>query len=79
MLFGEALIHATGHVRSDRERAIVIGGYTPPMFQAWNGQEPTAEYAETLEEPLKTIITGSAKWRWQRQFRDLSMPRSADY
>ena len=23
---GEALIHATGHVRSDRERAIIIGG-----------------------------------------------------
>jgi hypothetical protein len=79
LLFGEALIHATGHVRSDRERVIVIGGYTPPMFQAWPGQEPTAAFVETLEEPFKTIISGSAKWSWQRQFRDLQTPRSADF
>jgi hypothetical protein len=28
MLFGEALIHATGVVRSQNQRCIIIGGHT---------------------------------------------------
>ena len=71
LLFGEALIHATGRIRSDRERVIVIGGYTPPMFQAWNGQEPTAEFVERTPEPLKAFVSGSDKWHWQRRCRSL--------
>ncbi len=73
LLFGEALIHATGQIRSDRERVIVIGGYTPPMFQAWNGQEPSPEFVEQTPEPFKAFISGGDKWRWERQFRKLDM------
>ena len=74
LLFGEALIHATGQIRSDRERVIVIGGYTPPMFQAWNGQEPSAEFIAQTPEPLKPLIAGSDKWHWQQRHRRLDMP-----
>ncbi|MBX3054642.1 MAG: phytanoyl-CoA dioxygenase family protein [Caldilineaceae bacterium] len=74
LLFGEALIHATGHIRSDRERVILIGGYTPPMFQAWQGQEPSAEFVARTPEALRPLVTGSDKWRWQRRFRTLGMP-----
>jgi hypothetical protein len=74
LLFGEALIHATGQIRSDRERVIIIGGYTPPMFQAWNGQEPTDGFVVQTPEPYKTFISGSAKWRWEKRFRRLDMP-----
>ena len=70
LLFGEALVHATGQIRSDRERAIVIGGYTPPMFQAWNGQEPSPEFVAQTPEPLRALVSGSDKWDWQRRFRD---------
>ena len=42
VLFAESLIHATGQIRSDRERTIIITGYTPPMFKADSGQEPWA-------------------------------------
>ena len=63
LLFGEALIQATGKIRSDRERVIVIGGYTPPMFQAWNGQEPSAK-----------LISGRTAWSWEKRFRSLDMP-----
>jgi hypothetical protein len=28
MLFGEALIHATGVIRSENQRCIIIGGHT---------------------------------------------------
>ncbi|MBV7335522.1 phytanoyl-CoA dioxygenase family protein [Chloroflexi bacterium TSY] len=75
LLFGEALIHATGQIRGDRERVIIIGGYTPPMFQAWNGQEPSAAYVEQTPEHLKAFVSGSDKWHWQQRFRTLDMPR----
>ncbi|MFT5374704.1 MAG: hypothetical protein ACI906_001524 [Candidatus Latescibacterota bacterium] len=74
LLFGEALIHATGQIRSDRERCIVIGGYTPTMFQAWNGQEPSAEFVAQTPDHLKPLISGSDKWRWQQRRRSLDMP-----
>ena len=74
LLFGEALIHATGQIRSDRERCIVIGGYTPTMFQAWNGQEPSAEFVEQTPDHLKPLISGSHKWRWQQRRRTLATP-----
>ena len=73
LLFGEALIHATGQIRSDRERVIIIGGYTPPMFQAWNGQEPSAEFVAQTPEPLQALVSGSEKWHWERRFRTLRM------
>ena len=75
LLFGEALIHATGHLTSDCERVIVIGGYTPTMFQAWNGQEPSAEFVETkVEERDRALISGSDKWQWKQQHRTLGTP-----
>ena len=74
LLFGEALIHATGQIRSERERCIVIGGYTPTMFQAWNGQEPSAEFVEQTPDHLKPLISGSHKWRWQQRRRTLATP-----
>jgi ectoine hydroxylase-related dioxygenase (phytanoyl-CoA dioxygenase family) len=72
LLFGEALIHATGRIRSDRERVIIIGGYTPPMFQAWNGQEPSAEFVAQTPEALRPLVSGSDKWHWERRFRTLA-------
>ena len=74
LLFGEALIHATGQIRSDRERVIVIGGYTPTMFQAWNGQEPSAEFIAQTPDHLKPLISGSDRWSWQQRHRSLDTP-----
>lgn len=74
LLFGEALVHATGHVRSDRERVIIIAGYTPPMFQAWNGQEPSPGFVERTPKAQRTLISGSDKWRWERRHRTLDQP-----
>ena len=74
VLFNEALIHATGQVRSDRERVILIGGYTPTMFQAWNGQEPSRQFVESVPTELRPLISGSDKWYGQRRYRTLDMP-----
>ncbi len=74
LLFGEALVHATGQIRSDNERVIIIGGYTPPMFQAWNGQEPSTAFVESIPEVFRPLISGSDKWHWEKRFRTLEMP-----
>ena len=74
LLFGEALVHATGQIRSDHERVVIIGGYTPPMFRAWPGQEPSPAYIESLPEIYKPLIAASDSWHWTPRFRTLDMP-----
>ena len=76
LLFGESLIHATGQIRSDRERVIVIGGYTPTMFQAWNGQEPGAAFVAAAPEEHRPLLSGSRRWSWEQRHRSLATPRA---
>lgn len=72
LLFAESLIHATGQIRSDRERTIIIGGYAPTMFQAWNEYEPSAGFIEGLPEHLRPLFSGSRGWEhWQERHRCL--------
>lgn len=67
LLFGEALIHATGQIRTENRRCIIIGGYTPPQFQAWQGQEPSIEFVASAPQFLRTMLSGGAKWSWRRR------------
>jgi hypothetical protein len=67
LLFGEALIHATGQIRTENRRCIIIGGYTPPQFQAWQGQEPSVEFVASAPQFLRTMLSGGAKWSWRRR------------
>ena len=54
-LFAESLIHATGQIRSDRERTIIIGGYTSTMFQAWNNYEPSTDFVARAPGSYQTV------------------------
>ena len=74
VLFTESLIHATGQIRSDRERTIIITGYTPPMFKADTGQEPSAEYLADLPEHIRDFLVGRQQWSWAPRFRSLKEP-----
>ncbi|MBX3012887.1 MAG: phytanoyl-CoA dioxygenase family protein [Caldilineaceae bacterium] len=74
LLFAESLIHATGQLRSDKERVIIIGGYTPPMFRAWPGQEPSQAFIDNLPEVYKPLIGATASWHWEQRYRTLDMP-----
>ncbi|MBT5875780.1 MAG: hypothetical protein HOH43_20310 [Candidatus Latescibacteria bacterium] len=74
LLFGESLIHATGRITSDRERVIIIGGYTPTMFQAWNGQEPSEAFVSRIPLHLRPLISGSDRWSWKQRQRNLNTP-----
>lgn len=71
LLFYESLMHSSGIIRSDCDRVLIIGGYTPTMFQPWNGYEPDPEFAKGLSDEHRALITGDAKFGWQRQTRRL--------
>ncbi len=77
LLFAESLIHATGQLRSERERVILIGGYTPPMFRAWPGQEPSQAFIDNLPEVFRPLIAASDSWHWQQRYRTLETPVQA--
>lgn len=66
LLFAESLVHSTTAIRSDRERVILVSGYTPPMFQEWQGNEISPEFAATLPDDIRPLLTGSDKWNWRR-------------
>ena len=59
LLFAEALIHSTTAIRSDKERVILISGYTPPMVREWPGNEVSPEFIETLPEDIRPLISGA--------------------
>lgn len=74
LLFAESLIHATGQLRTDRERTIIMGVYAPSMFQAWNGYQPSPAFLEGLPERLKPLLSGSDGWEdWKARGRTLDM------
>ena len=77
LLFFESLIHASGIIRSDKDRVLIIGGYTPTMFQAWNRYDPNMEFADTLTEEHRSLLTGDRKFNWQRRERNLGEPAGA--
>lgn len=76
LLFGEALIHATGQIRTENKRCIIIGGYTPPQFQAWQGQEPSVEFVASAPQFLQPMLSGGDKWSWKRRARELGKEAS---
>ena len=74
LLFFESLMHSHGIMRSGRERVLVIGGYTPTMFQTWRGYEPSADFVATLPDEHRALLTGEARYGVQRKGRDLGTP-----
>lgn len=74
LLFFESLMHSHGVMRSDRQRALVLGGYTPTMFQTWRGYEPSADFVATLSDEHRALLTGEARYGVQRKRRDLGTP-----
>lgn len=74
LLFYESLLHASGIIKSNRDRLLVLGGYVPSMFQAWNRYDPDPDFAKALSDQHRALITGEQKFQWTRKLRDLAMP-----
>jgi len=68
LLFTESLIHSTTEILSDKERVILVSGYTPTMLREWPGNEISPEFVETLPEAIRPILSGSASWHWRRNY-----------
>ena len=74
LLFGETLIHATGQLRSDGERIVIITGYGPIMFPYWELGGQSASLAQQTPEHLRSLIAGRANWNREPRYRSLSEP-----
>lgn len=68
LLFPESLIHSTTAIRSDRERVILVSGYTPTMVREWPGNEISPEFIATLPDAIRPILSGSDSWHWKRRY-----------
>ena len=74
LLFYESLVHAAGIIKSDKDRLLILGGYMPTMFQPWMGYEPDPDFAATLSDEHRALLTGEQKFNWPRKHRDLGAP-----
>jgi hypothetical protein len=78
LLFAETLIHATGQVRSDRERVIIIGGYAASMYPYWDGAETSEAFRQQVPPQFRTLLLGKAHWTRGARYRtSLSQPVDA--
>lgn len=74
LLFSETLIHATGVIRSDRERVIIVCGYGPTLFPYWDGGSLSTEFSKSIPEPLRNLFHGKAHWTRGPRYRKLNEP-----
>jgi hypothetical protein len=79
LLFSETLIHATGHLTSDRERMLLICGYGPTMLPDWSRGDgehhfPSPEFAARIPDSLKHLFYGKAHWTRGARYRTLDQP-----
>jgi len=76
LLFSETLIHATGQIRSDHERAIIIGGYGASMFPYWDGGTMSTAFRDTIPPRYQNLLLGRTHWERGPRYRILG--ESAD-
>lgn len=74
LLFFESLIHSAGIIRSDRDRVLIIAGYTPTMFAPWKGYDPDPRFIDEAPEHLRPLLTGSQRFHTSMRPRDLNDP-----
>ncbi len=72
LVFFETTIHATGSIRSDRERAIIIGGYATSQYPYWDAGTLSAPFLASVPEHLRTMFHGHHHWTRQPRYRTLA-------
>lgn len=83
LLFAETLIHATGQIRSDIERAIIITGYGPMMYPRWDlyAANPVDElpfsdaFIQRIPAAYRNLLLGKLHWSRNARYRKLGDPR----
>ena len=77
LLFCETLIHATGQIRGDRERVIIIGGFGAAMMPWWDGPPACESFGDQIPARLNTLFNGKAHWTRAPRYRTLAEPIDA--
>ena len=70
LLFVEPLIHATGLLRADRERVIIITGYGPAQFPYWGDGKLTDEFKTQIPANQHLLFHGRQNWNRRVKERD---------
>ena len=73
LIFCETLLHASGDIRSDQERTIIITAYQPWRFRTNTTYEFTPEFEAGVPEPLRRLVFGS-DYEPRLRRRTLEMP-----
>lgn len=73
LFFYESLMHSSGINRSGKDRPLVIGGYTPSLFQPQHDENPDPAFLATLGEREREIYSGSKAWEGRQIHRDLDV------
>ena len=72
-------MHATGQIRSDRERAIITTGYGPTMFPYWDDQAADLSqdawrlsdgFRARIPEGYRTLFLGRRSWSKPAKYRE---------
>eukprot|EP01043_Picozoa_sp_COSAG02_P052276 COSAG02_NODE_5606_length_4192_cov_4.811630_3_plen_350_part_00 len=71
LVFYESLIHASGEIRSGRDRPLVISGWSPCNFQPWTHFDPCPALLQRCNEEQRELLTGSRRWAFQPSGRQL--------
>lgn len=74
LLFAETLIHATGQVRSDRERVVLIAGYGPTLFPYWDDGQLSGGFSGSIPSQLRPLFQGREHWTRGPRYRRLLDP-----
>ena len=77
LLFFESTIHSAGIIQSGRDRLLIIGGYTPALFQAHEGYDPEPGLIDRVPSEVRPLLNGSNRyknWLSDRRTRTLSQP-----
>jgi len=77
LLFSETLIHATGEIRSDNERTILICGYGASMFPYWDGSPQSETFTANVPPEFQTLFLGRRQWTRGPRYRTLADPVDA--
>jgi ectoine hydroxylase-related dioxygenase (phytanoyl-CoA dioxygenase family) len=74
LLFAETLIHATGQIRSNNERVILITGYGTTLFPYWDHGILSEDFTNQIPDQLKTLFKGKVHWTRNPRYRTLDEP-----
>jgi hypothetical protein len=74
LLFSETLCHATGQIRSDRERVIVICGYNSRLMPSHDPAGYSDQFAALIPPTHRTLFHGVSHWTRAPKYRSLIEP-----